>query len=480
LSAIPSREPVDRWLVWGLLLVLAWAPLPLGSNRPLPIAVLCTLALVLALAAVWQLRHQGAWVRERLWQVRWPLSFLVGFALWQVLQQLPLPEAWLKVLSPEAWRVHLAAGSPLTLSLDPLQTQVQAALTLCFTSMFVLVVLALSSQDRLHRFALALVGLGVFQALLAIALYSAEARYSVLFFDVVHDRTKGSFGYHNHFAGYMELCLSVGVGLMLARMVDNPGGGARGWQAKAQAAVAFVLSPNMLLRLMLVVMVIALVLTRSRMGNAAFFTALLLTGVLALWVFKRAKTKLLILIASLVVVDLVVIGSWVGLDRVLERVQGTEMWIEDGGTQESVEQRQLAALQATQIVGDFPVFGTGAGSFAGSFVRYQAPGSMYFDHAHNDYVQWVAEHGWGGAVLMVGFVLTTLMACAKVLRHRRSSVPRGVALGAVMALMCLAIHSTVDFNLQLPANALTLVCICALAWAAQLAPTTQTGRRFYP
>lgn len=461
----PSREPVDRWLVWGVLLVLAWAPLPLGSNRPLPMALLTTMALLLGLAFAWQLRQQGAWVLNRLWRVRWPLGFLVGLALWQGLQQLPLPAAWLMVLSPEAWRVHTAAGSAMTLSVDPFQTQVQAALTLTYTLMFVLVVLALSSTERLGRFAMALVGLGVFQAVLAIVLFSAQAEYSLLFFDVVHDRTKGSFGYHNHFAGYMELCLSVGVGLMLARMVDSPAR-RRGWQAKAQAALAFVLSPNMRLRLMLVVMVIALVLTRSRMGNAAFFTALLLTGLLALWVFQRAKTKLLILVASLVVIDVVVVGSWVGLDRVLERVQGTEIWIEDGGTQESVEQRQLAARHATHMVADFGLFGAGAGSFASSFVRYQAPGTLYFDHAHNDYVQWVAEQGWGGALLVAGFVLATLVACAKVMRQRRSSVPKGVALGAVMAFVCLAIHSTVDFNLQLPANALTLVCIFAMAWAA--------------
>jgi hypothetical protein len=43
-----------------------------------------------------------------------------------------------------------------------------------------------------------------------------------------------------------------------------------------------------------------------------------------------------------------------------------------------------------------------------------------------------------------------------------------------MACLCLAIHSTVDFNLQLPANALTLVFVLALGWAAKLAPSIQS------
>ena len=453
---------------------MAWAPLPLGSNRPLPIAVLVSLLFVLGLGLAWAWRGHTALAAQRLWRVRWPLGLLAGFAVWQGLQWVPLPQALLSVLSPNAWQVHALAGSAWTLSLDPLQTRVQGALTLAYALAFVLVVLLARNQPRLMWFAKALITLGVAQALLAIVLYSIRADYEILFFDVLHDRTKGSFGYHNHFAGYMELCLSVGIGLMLATMADTAPQARQHWRSRLEGAFQFLLSPNMRLRLMLVVMVIALVLTRSRMGNAAFFVSMLLVGVLALWVFKRAKLKILALVISLVVVDLVVIGSWVGLDRVLDRVQGTELLIESGGSQESMEQRQMAAMDARGIVQDFPLFGTGAGSFASTFVRYQSPGNLFFDHAHNDYVEWLADHGWGGAVLIVGLVLSSLGACVHVLRQRRSRSMRGVALGVVMACLCLAIHSTVDFNLQLPANALTLVFVLALGWAAKLAPSIQS------
>lgn len=470
-------EPPDRGWSWGLLAVMAWAPLPLGSNRPLPIAVLVTLLMVLGLGLAWAWRGHAAMASQRLWRVRWPLACLAGLAAWQSLQWLSLPEWVVAVLSPNAWEVHAAAGSAWTLSLDPLQTRVQGALTLAYALAFVLVVLLARNQPRLMWFAKGLIALGVAQALLAIVLYSLSAEYAVLFFDVVHDRTKGTFGYHNHFAGYMELCLSVGIGLMLANMADSAPTTRAHWRSRLEGAFEFLLSPNMRLRLMLVVMVIALVLTRSRMGNVAFFVSMLLVGVLALWVFKRAKVKILALVISLVVVDLVVIGSWVGLDRVLDRVQGTELLTESGGSQESVEQRQKAAMDARAIVRDFPVFGTGAGSFASTFVRYQSPGTLYFDHAHNDYVEWLADHGWGGALLVAGLVLSTLGACVHVLRRRRSRSMRGVALGVVMACLCLAIHSTVDFNLQLPANALTLVFVLALAWSAKLAPSIQVASR---
>ena len=34
-----------------------------------------------------------------------------------------------------------------------------------------------------------------------------------------------------------------------------------------------------------------------------------------------------------------------------------------------------------------------------------------------------------------------------------------------MALCCMGLHSMVDFNLQIPANAMTLVLLMGLVWA---------------
>jgi O-antigen ligase len=165
------------------------------------------------------------------------------------------------------------------------------------------------------------------------------------------------------------------------------------------------------------------------------------------------------------ILDLIIVGAIFGVEKVKERIQETSLASE---SRDEVVQDSWPVLKAHWLTG------TGAGSFAITFVRYQSPGNLYFDHAHNDYVEWLADHGWGGAVLIVALVLSSLLACVHVLRHRRSRSMRGVALGVVMACLCLAIHSTVDFNLQLPANALTLVFVLALGWAAKLAPSIQS------
>jgi hypothetical protein len=40
-----------------------------------------------------------------------------------------------------------------------------------------------------------------------------------------------------------------------------------------------------------------------------------------------------------------------------------------------------------------------------------------------------------------------------------------------MAMVALLIHSTVDFNLQIPANALTIVVVLAMGWIAKFLPS---------
>ena len=51
---------------------------------------------------------------------------------------------------------------------------------------------------------------------------------------------------------------------------------------------------------------------------------------------------------------------------------------------------------------------------------------------------------------------------------------RGTAFGVALAICWLAIHSTVDFNMQIPANALTMTVMLALAWVVA---SVRGGRR---
>ena len=87
-------------------------------------------------------------------------------------------------------------------------------------------------------------------------------------------------------------------------------------------------------------------------------------------------------------------------------------------------------------------------------------------HASNDYTASLAEYGAIGAPLLGGLVLASLAAAILALRRRRDPLMRGMAFSATMGIVAMLIHSTVEFNLQIPATAATFMAILALAWIA--------------
>lgn len=467
-SAVPS-EIDDRWLFRGLILLLFWVPLPLGSNRTWAVSILVFWSQLLLLGTMFVWRHAAVDAFERLKLFRWPLGLFGLFTALIWGQLLPLPAGGLALLSSETLAVQQGV-STLRISLDPNQTQIYAALTFAYFSCFVVALLTVRDKERLDKLALFIVAAGLLQAIIGVLLFSVGAVYRIFFFDVIHNRVIGTFGYHNHFAGYMEICLSVGIGLMLARLGAEKSEQVGNWKHKLVKIFDFILSPKMRLRMMLIILVIALVLTRSRMGNAGFFAAMLIVGLIAIILSRKMAPATIGLIASLVIIDVVIVGTWVGLEKVVERVRDTAMVQEVGAREESVELRTEVARYSVDLVREFPVFGTGAGSFYNTYLRYRTPRELYWDHAHNDYVEIAADTGLVGLGILACFVVLTAARAILILMRRRSSLPRGVAFGSLMAIVAIAIHSTVDFNLQLPANALTLIVVMAMVWIADALP----------
>jgi O-antigen ligase len=104
------------------------------------------------------------------------------------------------------------------------------------------------------------------------------------------------------------------------------------------------------------------------------------------------------------------------------------------------------------------------------------------DRAHNDYLNLLADWGTvGGLIVVSGIILFTtgLAKTWKAVRPDDNEFGRGMSnrfaffAGAAAALLALALHSFVDFNLHIPANALLGVSLMALL-TAQL--QTATGR----
>ena len=118
---------------------------------------------------------------------------------------------------------------------------------------------------------------------------------------------------------------------------------------------------------------------------------------------------------------------------------------------------------------DYPLLGAGLGAFGVVFPRYSADGTNgTYTHAHNDFFEFGAETGLLGLILLGFMVGSSLLVALRAQYLCRDPVLRGISFAALMGILSLMIHSAVDFNLQIPANALTFMLLLAFAWISYL------------
>ena len=468
---MPWGQWLDRSSFSMLLLSLFWAPVPLASNRRWALALLaCMLAIGLLLAALSAtLLTLSAPSKKRLhagppWLA---LGAAAGFCMLIAAQ------------------VIGATQFGIETTLDAYQTRQYLLTTLTYFAAMGLVVWSARTPRRILAVLGTVLATGLFQATVAIVLNSSGATYNYLFTEFQQGgRASGTFASADHLAGYMQLSLAAGLGLMLAQFsTQTPGGRGAGWRFWLSQALNFVMSGKMLLRLALVVLVVALVLTRSRMGNGAFFLSLALIGALVAMRSQRLRRPALWLVASMALVDILIIGQWIGLEHVVQRMQATAESSSNAvatfglsgppprPTEESLAQRMEVPRLSLQLVAEKPWFGHGAGSYRLAFEAIK-PADVYgghWDHAHNDYVQVAVDTGLVGVLLWVAIGALTACRALRALADDQPRLTRGVGVAALMAISCIGLHGMVDFNLHIPANSLTFSVLLALVWNAPYA-----------
>jgi O-antigen ligase len=148
--------------------------------------------------------------------------------------------------------------------------------------------------------------------------------------------------------------------------------------------------------------------------------------------------------------------GWAGIDRTMDRF---------GRAPAELEGRFSAWRDTQRIVADFPIFGTGLGTYAQAMLLYQTDGrDVMYAEAHNDYIQLAAEGG-----LIVGVpVLVLLGVMAMTIRRRFRSgdddpMTSWIRAGSLAGLAGIAAQSVVEFSLQMPGNAVMFVLLLALA-----------------
>lgn len=424
--------PADRSLFYCFLALLVWLPLPLGSNRIWSASLLIGLIALLCCRWCYLFLQQRCALTPAFRSARWVIALFTLANLW---------------VGYQLWA---------DISFDANATQLQWLLGWGYLGFFVLTLLLLNSHQRIKQTLFTLIISGTFQALYGSLMTLSGTEYS--FFipkDSYTGVATGTFINRNHLAGYLVICLSLGLGLMLATLHTSRSGN---WRNRLRRWLTALLGNKARLRIALIIMVIGLVLTHSRMGNTAFFAAMLITGALALVLYRNASRATLIFLSSLLVIDLLIVGTYFGVEKVVDRLQNTSA---------QSESRDEVDLYSLKILSEHTLTGTGAGTFYTAFPQVREGDiRIFYDHAHNDYLEFLTERGVVGFSPLLLAVIMSAAAALQALRKRRDPLLRGLGFGSFMSILAMAIHATVDFNLQIPANAATFMLVLALGWVA--------------
>nr|AAP58532.1 hypothetical protein [uncultured Acidobacteriota bacterium] len=277
----------------------------------------------------------------------------------------------------------------------------------------------------------------------------------------------GPFVNRNHFAGWMVMATCVAIGGLCGGVEQalHRSRGRRAWVAwlSSPEASRIVLTVGGIM-----VMATALVWSMSRSGMVSLACALGCFG----WLVKRraslaaaGRTLLLTTLGAVLIVSL----SWRGTGRVLR-------WFAD--TRDLLS-RRAAWQDGWRLAGDFPLTGTGLNTYGDAMLFYQQQVlENWMSHAHNDYLQLLAE----GGLLVCAPAIASAVLLALALRRsvgdaRRDGDPRDywIRAGAAVGLGAMCVQETVEFSLQIPANALLFATLAAMALSRpQPSPSSKT------
>ena len=451
-------EKADRVVFGAFLLVIIAAPVPFGSNREW--SALWLSAGLQFLFALWLLLQiQRSSRRPRLFtSARVPLT---AFALWNLyvaVQLIPLPNGLVAFLNPgtAAFFAELPGGvvTPyVSLTLDRGETASSLLQQFGYFCAFILTMAVVSTRRRARIVLTVLLGVGMAEALYGVVVYLAELQGTVSYTVYGASAVTGTYLNRNHFAGLMELTIPAAIGLMLIfgaekhRTVGNVG-----WLNRA---IDFFLKRSAYASFAAVTMVSGLLLSTSRGGLAACGLSLILVLGLGLFGGQGQHQLGRVLCGGLVVLCLAV--AWLGLGNLTEKLQS-------GGFESN---RADIRSSTYAMISDFAVFGSGAGTFQWVFPSYKTEelGLGFYEHAHNDYLELLAEQGIIGFLLGVVTIATALAKQASVYTRSRDPTVRGTLFATLMGTTALLIHGTVDFNLQIPANAVYFFVLLGLGCA---------------
>ncbi len=408
-----------------------------------------------------------------------PLGACLGlFFLLVLLQMIPLPSALVGFFEPDRLPVPGEGGGE-ALRWLPLSLSVKASLAellrlLACLAVFLAVAEAetdeAASLAAFTRTVLVLTAFGFLLSLFGIIQKFSWSGKLYWIRQVSDPRAHpfGPFVNRNHFAGFIALVIPLSLSLLLSdRLHKGPRRRSPSGFDPVQALLVFAI----------LIMTLALFLTVSRGGILSLLLALGLFAYLARR-FRLARTRAIAQALLVLLIFFLTAFTYFGWDQLLERLHPTG---------KATPHRLRVWSDSLRIVRDYPVLGTGLGTFAlvynpeeHGLGRYKSFSTRYaYPFAENDYLQLAVETGTVGLILVFAalgaFYLPLRSLHPDLLPGRKSSrrppllLPgplsrRFLLVGGYASSAALVFHSLMDFNSHIPANAFLFALVAGMTW----------------
>jgi O-antigen ligase len=258
-----------------------------------------------------------------------------------------------------------------------------------------------------------------------------------------HGSIYGSYVNHNHYAGLMEMLVPIPFVVSMGHLFR---GGKRALVGSCTVLMAG-----------------TIFLSGSRGGMVAFVLEMVLFAALT---FGKRRSPRIALGSMAVCVFILALLIFLGEGgRILGRLGDLSPGIRLDITKDSL-----------RMFSNRPVWGWGLGTFPTVYPSYRSfYTNLFINEAHNDYAQLLVETGLLGFGLMLWFLVRLYRFGLPTSRRWEFQWDGAVSLAALLGCTGILLHSFVDFNLQIPANAALFYVLCGLA-ASPLAESSKLRR----
>lgn len=435
-----------------LLLFVATAAIPYGAVTPGGALYVQTGAFLIgALAALS--------ARSRLGAAAIPIGCILGIAVIGALQLIPMSDSLLRSISPASSQIYGDAVStlrlfgdtaPLTerISIAPGETVRASLLIVAYVALFAASALLLRTRMQRRVMVLVLMASAVIHVVYA-GLTQAD-----------DNRLHGAFVNPNHFAGYLEIVLMLAFAILWTEVLT---GRSRTSPLDDKGTVFEKRFVRISWRVVLwAIVAIGIGLSRSRMGiAAATLTTLLLVAFSLLHrASGRRRTHYAITAVGMLLAGLVVVAL---TTREIPLVRFLTADPRDPQFNSRAD-IWAASIKAWK---EFPLFGSGLGTFRDVFRRVQPTDlTGLVEQAHSDSLQLLVTGGWIALLLAVIAFVALFVIVSRSWWHQQHREESAIALASIAATFSLLLHGIAEFNFSIPAIPATLAIVLGAGWSA--------------